>query len=117
MENKILLIIDKIDDYQVCKNEYYDFINYYFEKQVNEHIIELFINNHNRKNIINYIKLEVLCYLLCYDISFSNFLIQAIILIKTMINILNNNFLLIILLFLSIFNKKNRKKIKNFLKK
>ena len=117
LENKILLIINKIDDYQICKNECYDFINYYFENQINEHIIELFFNNHNRINIINYIKLEILCYLLCYDISFSNFFNQAVILIKSIINILNNNFLLIVLLFLSIFNKKISEKNKELSKR
>ena len=106
LEKKLLLLIDKIDEYKICKNECYDYINYYFENQIDEHILKLFINNHNRINIINYIKLEILCYLLCYDISYSKFFNQAAILIKSIINILNNNFLLIILLFLTNFNKK-----------
>ena len=106
LEKKILMLINKIEDYKICKNECYDYIKYYFDKQIDEHIIKLFNNNHNRINIINYIKLELLCYFLCYDITFSNFFNQAVLLIKSIINILNNNFLLIILLFLSNFNKK-----------
>ena len=112
LEKKILLLINKIDEYKNSKNECYDYINYYFENQIDEHIIKLFINNHNRINIINYIKLEILCYLLCYDISYSKFFNQAVILIKSIINILNNNFLLIILLYLTNFNKKNKEKKK-----
>ena len=104
-EKKILSLINKIDDYKVCKNECYDYIKYYFEHKIDEFIIKLFLNNHNRINIINYIKIEILCYLLCYDISYSQYYNQAVILIKSIINILNNNFLLIILLALSNYNK------------
>jgi len=105
LEKKILLLISKIEDYKICKNECYDYINYYFENRIDEHIKRLFINNHNRINIINYIKLELLCYLLCYDISNSKYFNQAAILIKSIMIILNNNFLLIILLILTNINK------------
>ena len=106
LEKKILDLIKKIDVYKICKNECYDYINYYFENQMDEHIIKLFNNNHNKTNIINYIKLEILCYFLCYDITYSKFFNQAVILIKSIVNILNNNLLLIFLLYLSNFNKK-----------
>ena len=106
LEKKILDLIKKIDVYQICKNECYDYINFYFQNQMDEHIIKLFNNNHNKTNIINYIKLEILCYFLCYDITYSKFFNQAVILIKSIVNILNNNLLLIFLLYLSNFNKK-----------
>ena len=105
LEKKILLLINKIDDYKMCKTECYNYINYYYENKIDEYITKLFKNNHNKINIINYIKIELLCYLLCYDISYSKFFNQAAILIKSIINILNNNFLLIILLLLNNFNK------------
>ena len=105
LEKKILILINKIDEYKICTNECYDIINYYFGNKINEFIIKLFINNHNKINITNYIKIELLCYLLCYDISYNQYYNQAVILIKSIINILNNNFLLIILFSLKILNK------------
>ena len=105
LEKKILLLINKIDDYKMCKIECYNYINYYYENRIDEYITKLFRNNHNKINIINYLKIELLCYLLCYDISYSNFFNQAAILIKSIINILNNNFLLILLLVLNNFYK------------
>ena len=101
IEKKLLLLINKIDEYKLCKNECLDYINYYFDNKIDEHIIKLFKNNHNRINIVNYIKMEILCYLLCYDISYSRYFNQAVILIKSIMNILNNNFLLIIMLAIS----------------
>ncbi len=112
LEKKILLLLNKIEEYKACKNECYDYINYYFENRIDEHIKNYFMNNHNRINIINYIKLELLCYFLCYDIANSKFYNQAAILIKSIMTILNNNYLLIILLILSNINKNTSEKNK-----
>ena len=112
LEKKILLLIKKIEEYQICKNECYNIITYYFENQINEHINKLFKNNHNKINIINYMKIEILCYFLCYDIFYSQYFNQAAILIKSIMNILNDNFLLIILFVLRNYNKNNSEKNK-----
>ena len=101
LENKILLIINKIDEYKICKNECYDYINFYFSSNIYEYIIKLFCNNHNKNNIINYIKLELLCYFLCYDLSFNKYFNQAALLIKSIINIIHDNFLLLIKFIIS----------------
>jgi len=110
LEQKILLLIKKIEEYQICKSECYNIITYYFENQINEHINKLFKNNHNKINIINYMKIEILCYFLCYDIFYSQYFNQAAILIKSIMNILNDNFLLIILFVLKNYNKNNSEK-------
>ena len=112
LEKKILILIKKIEEYQICKSECYDIITYYFENQINEHINKLFKNNHNKINIINYMKIEILCYFLCYDIFYSQYFNQAAILIKSIMNILNDNFLLIILFVLKNYNKNNSDKNK-----
>ena len=101
LENKILLIIKKIDKYKICKDECYDYINFYFSSNIYEYIIKLFNNNHNKNNIINYIKLELLCYFLCYDLSFNKYFNQAALLIKSIIKIIHENFLLIIKFIIS----------------
>ena len=116
LEKKLLLLINKIDEYNICKNECLEYINYYFENRIDEYIIKLFKNNHNRINIVNYIKMELLCYLLCYDVSYSRHFNQAAILIKSIMNILHNNFLLIIVLAISNASKNTINKNKEITK-
>ena len=95
LEAKLKCILNKVNNYIICYNECFDWINYYFSCKFYEKEINLFELNHNRNNIIYYIKVELLCYFLCYDVSFNKNFNQAGILLKTIFNLLHINFLIL----------------------
>jgi FMN phosphatase YigB (HAD superfamily) len=107
LESKNRSILNKINNYDICFNECHDWIEYYFNKNIYDIIISLFKLKRNKNNIINKIKIETLCYFLCYDASFSKNFSQAGILIKTIFNLLHNNFLLLTGFIINNFTSKN----------
>ena len=107
LESKNKSILNKINNYDICFNECHDWIEYYFNKNIYDIIISFFKIKRNKNNIINKIKIETLCYFLCYDASFSKNFSQAGILIKTIFNLLHNNFLLLIGFIINNFTSKN----------
>ena len=96
LEAKLKCILNKINNYNICYNECFDWINFYFSCKFYEKEINIFKYSRNRNNIIYYIKMELLCYFLCYDVSFNKNFNQAGILLKTIFNILHINFLILI---------------------
>ena len=96
LEFRIKSLLKRINNYEVCYNECHDWIIFYFNNNIYDLIINTFKNKRNRNNIINKIKLEILCYFLCYDASFVKSFSQAGILLKTIFHLLHNNSLLII---------------------
>ena len=110
LESKINSIINKIKNYDICFKECQDWILYYFDYNIYNLIINLFNNKRNKINITNKIKIEILCYFLCYDSSFSKNFSQAGILLKTIFHLLNNNFLLLILYKINNIKEINEKK-------
>ena len=107
LETKTKSILNKINNYGICFNECHDWIEYYFNKNIYDIIINSFKIKRNKNNIINKIKIETLCYFLCYDASFSKNFSQAGILIKTIFNLLHSNFLLLIGFIINNFTSKN----------
>lgn len=107
LESKNKSILNKMNNYDICFNECHDWIEYYFNKNIYDIIISLFKIKRNKNNIINKIKIEALCYFLCYDASFSKNFSQAGILIKTIFNLLHNNFLLLIGFIINNFTSRN----------
>ena len=98
LENKILSLLNKIKKYKKFENESYDIINYYFKNDISKYIIELFNGVYYKNIIISYIKTELLSYFLCYDICFhNNYFEQIVVFIKSIINLIHNNFLLLLL--------------------
>ena len=96
LEAKLKSILNKINNYNICFHECFDWITYYFSSNFYEKEINLFKYNHNKNNIIYYIKVELLCYFLCYDVSFNKNFNQAGILLKTIFNLLHINYLILI---------------------
>ena len=107
LEEKIRKILLKINNYEVCEEECQNFITFYFSINFYKKELELFENNKNKKKISNYMKLEILCYLLCYDVSLNANFNQASILLKTIINLLHDNYLVLISYILYLYNNKN----------
>ena len=109
LESKIKSILYKINNYDICFNECQDWIFYYFNNNIYDLIINIFKNQRNKNNMRNKIKTEILCYFLCYDASFSKTFSQAGILLKTIFQLLYNNFLLIIAYIINNFTTINDK--------
>ena len=109
LESKLKRLLNKINNYSLCYNECFEWINYYFNYYFYEKEINLFKLNHNRINIIYYIKIEILCYFLCYDVSFNKNFNQTGILFKTIFNLLHINFLILISFILNINDINNIK--------
>ena len=106
-ESKSKAILNKINIYEICFNECHDWVMYYFDNNIYDLFLNLFKNKRNKNNIINKIKIEILCYFLCYDASFSKTFSQAGILLKTIFHLLQNNFLLLLVFILNNFTKAN----------
>ena len=101
LEEKIKIIIDKIKADEKCSKECQQYINYYFEKKFYIEELRVFKLNKNRDYMINYIKMELLCYYLLYNISLGEKFSETKILLKSIIDMLYNNFLLFISFIIS----------------
>ena len=107
LEEKLKIIIEKIKNYQRCSKECYEFINYYFTHNFYNEQLRLFKPGQNRKIINNYIKYELLCYFLCYDISFTEDFKQAEIILKSIFSLIHKNFLIFLVLVISNYKNKD----------
>ena len=125
VESKLQNILLKINNYIICPNECFDLITYYFSSKFYEKEINIFKNEQNKKNISNYIKLELLCYFLCYDVCFNKSFSQTGILLKTIFNLLHNNYLILVHYIISeaekslednLINNEYSSKLKNIIK-
>ena len=120
LETKLKSILDKINKYQVCDKECLDYISYFFNNAFYEEETKIFKHKHNKKNFSYNMKIEILCFFLCYDISFSIHFNQAAILLKSIFNIIHSNFLAFIYYVISLYqfsnniDEKNAKIVKNF---
>ena len=100
-QEKIKIIKDKIRDYQKCSKECYNFLKYFFEHNFYDELLKPIKDSENIKKMANYIKLEILCYFLCYNISLGNNFKITGILIKSIFDILFDNFILYLCLIVS----------------
>ena len=101
LESKLKNILDKIINYQDCENECYNYIKYYFNNRIYDEFLKFFKNNHNKSNALNQIKIELICLFLCYDISIGRSFNQTAILLKTILEIIYSNNLVMISFILS----------------
>ena len=103
LEKKLQLLLDKINKYQICEEECLDYILFFFDNNFYQEETKIFKNKHNKKNFLYNIKIEILCFFLCYDISFSKNFNQAAILLKTIFNIIHSNYLILISFMISLY--------------
>ena len=96
LEEKLKTIINKINRYEMVDNESYDFITCYLYFEFYEKEIELFRMNNNKSLALNFIKDEIICYFLSYEVSFSQNFNRISILLKAIIQLLHNNYLILI---------------------
>ena len=96
LENKILDLYIKTNKYQQFEDESFELINYYFKNDISKLIVQMFNSAYYKNIIISYIKIELLTYFLCYDICIDSRFDQIILLIKSIIDYIHNNFLYLI---------------------
>ena len=101
LENKLKDILNKLNHSLPAFNEIFEYINYFFESSLNENLEYLFLDSNNRKLIRNFIKTELLCYCIGYDISYEPSLNKILIVLKTIFELIHFNFLVIIKFILS----------------
>ena len=111
LEEKSLKILKKINNYNSCDEECFNWISFYFRANFYTEEFNLFKKINNYKKIFTYAKMEVICYFLFYDISLNQDFNSASILLKAIMNILHENFLVLMVYFLHIYN--NNKKDNN----
>ena len=117
LDKKMRIIINKVNNYQLCENECYNYIQYYFSNDLYNKIIKFFSNKSTKNSISHYIKIELICIFLCYDISFNSYFNQAAILLKTILNIIHTNYLILIYYLINIIMNNSNNYNKNSLKK
>ena len=106
LEEKIRNVVEKMKNYEIFSEECHSLINYYLVHNFYIEELRVFKINQNREFMINYLKMELLCYFLLYNISLGDKFKESKILLKTTIEILYNNFLL----FLSLITSQNQNK-------
>ena len=90
---KIKVIINKLDKYELIQEELHQYIQYYFNNLIYNKLTYFFSDI----RICYYLKKEIICFLLCYDISFSSTAYnQTGILLKTILTIIYSNYVLIL---------------------
>ena len=117
LEEKLKSILNKVNNYTICYNECFDWVNYYFNINFYDKEINLFKLNRNKNNVMYYIKIELLCHFLCYDVSLNKNFNQAGILLKAIFNILHINYLILISYIIYDDNNIKTKEESNYLKK
>ena len=109
LELQLKLIITKITKYQICERECSELIRFYFENNYYQEKIQIIKNTKNKDDIKVYTKLEIIYLFICYDIICSKKFNKACIILKSIFNLLYDNF--IVLLVLIIKNNRNEDKI------
>ena len=107
LEEKLYKILKKVDKYVACEEECIDWIIFNFENNLYSKILSFFKKNKNINKINDYLKLEIICFFLCYDISSHQNYSKASILIKTIINILYENYIIIMKYILFLYQNNN----------
>ena len=94
---KIKKIINKIDNYEQIQEECDDYIQYYFNNLIHNKLTNFFPD----MKISYFIKKEIICFLLSYDISFNTASYNKTgILLKTILNIIYSNYVVLLYSFL-----------------
>ena len=122
LEIKIKNVLSKLILSKPAFNESFEFMNYYFNECLFNNLISLFKDFNNKKNYIYFIKIELLCFCLCYDVSYEEEFNKVVILLKLIFELIHFNFLVMLKFILhnTIMSNDNfiwYEKIYNILKK
>ena len=94
LENKIKEILNKLNNSQPAFNESFEWINYYFDYKIYKKIKSLFKEPNNKRILTYIIKIELLCYCLCYYVSYDQQFQKVINSLKNIFEQIHFNFLI-----------------------
>ena len=104
LELKYKNILTKLKNFQKCPNEYLDWITYNCNYKFFYKIIQIFKSKNNKSTISNYIKIEILSIFLGYNAFFHKNYNQISSYLISLFNLLNNNFLYILIYVINNYN-------------
>ena len=107
LQEKLKLVLENLKKSKTCYKASFDFINYYFNHNFSNEIINLMISSDSQNIIIKFIKIELLCFFLLYDISFEEEIKEIEIILKSIFSLLYKNFLITILFVTSKYKNEN----------
>ena len=108
LELKFKNILIKLKNFQKCPNEYLDWITYYFNLKFFNKIIQIFKSENNKATISNFIKIEILSIFLGYNTFFHKNYNQISSYLISLFNLLNNNFLYLLIYIINNYNINNK---------
>jgi hypothetical protein len=65
LENKLNILLLKLNNYEICFNEKQDWLSYFFGNYFYEKEIEMFDSEQNKKQMMYYINFELIPYFIC----------------------------------------------------
>jgi len=113
LEMELKLIVNKINEYQNCEKECYEFIHFYFDHNFYIDKKHIFKNSKNKELITNYTKMEIIFLFICYDILCSKKFNKACIILKSIFYLLYDNFISLLILVTKSHKYKGKEFIKN----
>ena len=96
LENKIKVILNKLNLNLSSFNECFEWMNYYFDSNIHKKIISIIKDSNNRRILTYIIKIELLCYCLCYNVSYHQNLKQVNNYLKNIFQQIYMNYLIIL---------------------
>ena len=107
LQEKLKLIFENLKKSKKCDKASFDFINYYFNHNFWNEITNLMESSNNQNIITKFIKIELLCFFLLYDISFEEEIKEVEIILKSIFGSLYKNFLITISFVISKYKNEN----------
>ena len=93
--DKLQKILEKMKHYKKCQDEIFDWINFFYNSNMFNKIVNIFISKNNQYSMSKFIKMEIVCILLCYDAFIHQNFNQINAYITSLFNLLYNNFLIL----------------------
>ena len=95
-ENLFQNVFQKLNLFEPNYNECFEFLNFYYNNEIYKIILDLFKDSSNKEKIDKFLKIEMLCYFMNYDISYTGKFHEVAIILKSIFNLIHFNFLVII---------------------
>ena len=95
-ENLFQNVFQKLNLFEPNYNECFEFLNFYYNNEIYKIILDLFKDSSNKEKIDKFLKIEILCYFMNYDISYTGKFHEVAIILKSIFNLIHFNFLVII---------------------
>ena len=95
-ENLFQNVFQKLNLFEPNYNECFEFLNFYYNNEIYKIILDLFKDSSNKEKIDKFLKIEILCYFMNYDISYTGKFQEVAIILKSIFNLIHFNFLVII---------------------